>query len=121
MAGVAGVEVRFAATRSGHAGHASPSPRPDSFAAWVRAALRGMKDAPRDERGMKPDPALWIKFPASRLPGKTSSGCERTRTADFHVANVSAADSGEPSRQVSKLSTRRRTAVNGGVRGMAAG
>jgi hypothetical protein len=88
VAGVAGVEVRFAATRSGHAGHASPSPRPDSFAAWVRAALRGMKDAPRDERGMKPDPALWIKFPASRLPGKISSGGERTRTADFHVANV---------------------------------
>ena len=31
------------------------------------------------------------------------------------------ADSGELSRQVSELSTRRRTAVNGGVRGMAAG
>ena len=47
-----------------------------------------MKDAPRDERGMNPDPALWINFPASRLPGKISSGGERTRTADFHVANV---------------------------------
>ena len=47
-----------------------------------------MSDAPRDNRGMKPEPALWITFPASRLPGKTSSGGERTRTADFHVANV---------------------------------
>ena len=57
---------------------------------WTASAAgsRGMSDAPRDERGMKPDPALWIKFPASRLPGKISSGGERTRTADFHVANV---------------------------------
>jgi hypothetical protein len=48
-----------------------------------------MNDAPRDERGMKPEPALWINFPASRLPGGISSGGgERTRTADFHVANV---------------------------------
>jgi len=39
-------------------------------------------------RGMKPDETLWINFPVSSLPGKTSSGGERTRTADFHVANV---------------------------------
>jgi hypothetical protein len=43
---------------------------------------------------MKPEPALWINFPASRLPGKISSGGERTRTADFHVANVFTADFG---------------------------
>ena len=47
-----------------------------------------MKDAPRDERGINRDPVLWINSPASRLPGETSSGGERTRTADFHVANV---------------------------------
>jgi hypothetical protein len=65
-------------------------------------------------------PALTRENVVIPTTGEVSGLEPPTSTLRTCLRRISA-DSGGPSRQISKLSTRWRTAVNGGVRGMAAG